>query len=173
MAFAGSLSALSLATLLAACAMPQHPDSSAPTSDPFNPAATQLLDNTRWELTTWKNADGTSRAVPQATASHADGSDGGQLTLDFSTATGQRRVSGFSGCNRFTGSYMLRRGELTFGPLATTRRACPSPAENLESAYLGALAHIAKTGVQMRPPQQLQVTLEDGATLIFAQRNEP
>ncbi|TKC83161.1 META domain-containing protein [Trinickia terrae] len=155
-----SMSALTVATLVAACAMPKHPDSSAPPSDPFNPAATQLLDDTRWELVEWKNADGSTRAVPQA--------GGGALTLDFSTADGQRRVSGFAGCNRYTGGYVLKNGGLSFGPLASTKKACPAAAADLESAYLDALAHVAKSGVQMKPPQQLQIALGDGATLIFS-----
>jgi heat shock protein HslJ len=159
-----SLSALTLATLVAACAMPKHLDSSAPPSDPFNPAATQLLDDTKWELVEWKNADGGTRAMPQA----ASDADGKALTLDFSTATGQRRVSGFSGCNRYTGSYTLKNGGLSFGPLASTRMACQSAGGDLEGAYLDGLAHVAKSGVQMKPPQQLQIVLENGDTLIFS-----
>jgi heat shock protein HslJ len=37
----------------------------------------------------------------------------------------EKDVSGFSGCNRFFGSYTFVAGELTFGPLVTTRMACP------------------------------------------------
>jgi heat shock protein HslJ len=165
-----SLSALTLATLVAACAMPKHLDSSAPPSDPFNPAATQLLDDTRWELVEWKSADGNARALPQAaTGTHGtNGAGGDALTLDFSTATGQRRVTGFAGCNRYTGSYTLKDGSLSFGPLASTRKACQAPAGDLEGAYLDGLAHVAKSGVQMKPPQQLQIVLENGDTLIFS-----
>nr|WP_242540405.1 META domain-containing protein [Trinickia mobilis] len=159
-----SASALTVATLVAACAIPTHPDSSAPPSDPFNPAATQLLDDTNWQLAEWKHADGTTRALPQAD----NGTDGEALTLDFSTAGGQRRVSGFSGCNRYMGSYTLKNGGLSFGPLASTRKACPSAAGDLERAYLDGLAHVAKSGVQMKPPQQLQIVLESGDTLIFS-----
>ncbi|HLX02302.1 MAG TPA: META domain-containing protein [Trinickia sp.] len=159
-----SLSALTLATLVAACAMPKHLDSSAPPSDPFNPAATQLLDDTSWELAEWRNADGSTRALAQA----ANGASGDALTLDFSTAGGQRRVSGFAGCNRYMGSYTLKNGSLSFGPLASTRKACQSAAGNLESAYLDGLAHVAKAGVQMKPPQQLQIVLDNGETLIFS-----
>ena len=162
-----SLSALTLATLVAACAMPKHLDSSAPASDPFNPAATQLLDDTNWELAEWKNADGSARTLTQA-GNDASSASGDVLTLDFSTASGQRRVSGFSGCNRYTGSYTLKNGSLSFGPLASTRKACQSAAGDLEGAYLDGLAHVAKAGVQMKPPQQLQIVLDNGETLIFS-----
>jgi heat shock protein HslJ len=33
------------------------------------------------------------------------------------------RVTGYSGCNRFTGTYVQNGGALTMGPLATTRMA--------------------------------------------------
>lgn len=148
---------------LAACALPKHPDASAPAPDPFNPAATQLLDDTQWELTGWKNADGTARDVP-----HSEGTK--SITLDLSTATGQRRASGFSGCNRYMGSYTLKDGKLGFGPLAGTRMACATPAGQMEGDYLAALSHIDRSGVQMRDPQQLLLVLDDGSTLTFARR---
>jgi heat shock protein HslJ len=156
-----SLGAFGIVVLLTACAMPKHPDSKAPPPDPFNPAATQLLDDTSWALASWKQADGTTRAVPAADS-------GTPLTLVLSTASGQRRASGFSGCNRFIGTYALKDGKLSFGPLAGTRMACATPGGDLEGPYLDALAHIDRTGVQMRAPQQLQLILEDGDTLTFA-----
>ncbi|BAN22670.1 putative uncharacterized protein [Caballeronia insecticola] len=144
--------------------MPKHPDASAPPTDPYNPAATQLLDDTQWDLTSWTDAQGQARAVPHGAQ------DGGQpLTLEFSTASGHRRASGFSGCNRYTGTYDLKDGKLAFGPIAGTRMACVSGAgAALEQPYLDALAHIAKSGVQMNPPQALQLTIADGQVLTFA-----
>ncbi|KWF31357.1 META domain-containing protein [Burkholderia pseudomultivorans] len=158
------LCALTLATLLAACAMPTHPDSAAPAPDPYNPAAVQLLDDTSWELTSWQNADGTSRTVPH-------GDNGEPIKLELSTQSGIRRASGFAGCNRYMGTYNVKNGLLSFGPLAGTRMACPNAlGGQLEHAYLDALAHIAKTGVQMRDPQQLQIVTDAGATLTFTRR---
>jgi heat shock protein HslJ len=154
------------ASIVAGCAMPKHPDVAAPPTDPYNPAATQLLDDTQWQLTSWIDASGQPRAVPQA------GQDNAQpLTLDFSTASGHRQASGFSGCNRFSGRYDLKDGKLSLGPLAGTRMACVSGAgAALERPYLDALAHIAKSGVQMNAPQALQLTLDDGQVLTFAPR---
>ena len=155
---------VTLTALLAACALPVHTDGSAAPADPFNPAATQLLDNTQWTLTGWQHADGTARAVPSGDA-------GAQpLTLDLSTATGQRHASGFSGCNRFMGSYTLKDGLLSFGMLAGTRMACIGPGGDIEPAFLDALAHIARTGVQWREPRELQLVLENGDRLTFTQR---
>jgi heat shock protein HslJ len=158
--------ALAAASIVAGCAMPKHPDVAAPPTDPYNPAATQLLDDTQWQLASWTDANGQPRAVPQA------GQNGAQpITLDFSTASGHRQASGFSGCNRFSGTYSLKDGKLGFGALAGTRMACVSGAgAALERPYLEALAHIAKSGVQMNPPQALQLTLDDGQVLTFTPR---
>ncbi len=158
------LGALTVATLLAACAMPTHPDSGAAAPDPFNPAAVQLLDDTSWELVAWQNADGSSREIPH-------GDNGEPIKLALSTETGVRRVSGFSGCNRYVGTYDVKNGVLGFSPLAGTRMACAgSLGGKLERDYLDALAHLAKTGVQMREPQELLLVTDDGATLRFARR---
>ena len=160
------LGALTLATLLSACAMPTHPDASASAPDPFNPATIQLIDDTNWELTGWQNADGTPRTVPH-------GDNGEPIKLMLSTASGSRRVSGFSGCNRYMGTYDIKNGVLSFGPLAGTRMACVATlGGQLESAYLDALAHVAKAGVQMRAPQQLLIVTDGGATLTFTRRGE-
>ncbi|WOD18921.1 META domain-containing protein [Paraburkholderia kirstenboschensis] len=152
--------ALSVAALLGACAIPKHPDAEAPAPDPFNPAATQLLDDTSWVLTGWKQPDGTARTIPFANL-------GAPITLTLSTARGQRHASGFSGCNRYMGSYSLKDGKLSFGTLGGTRMACATPGGQIESSYLSALTHIERTGVQMREPQQMQLVLDNGDTLVF------
>ncbi|RKP44938.1 META domain-containing protein [Trinickia fusca] len=157
--------ALAVALLISACAMPTHPDSEAPPSDPFNPAATQLLDDTSWVLASWQDANGQARTVPAADAQ-------GALTLALSTATGERRASGYAGCNRFGGAYQLKSGKLSMGPLMATRMACTGTRNELERAYLDALAHIGKVGVQMREPQQLDIVTSDGATLHFARATQ-
>lgn len=122
---ASCMATLASAFLIAGCAMPQHPDSAAPPTDPYNPAATQLLDDTQWELLNWNNASGKPRVLP---------SGGQPITLDFSTDSGHRLTSDFSGCNRYTGRYDLKDGKLSFGPLAgTRRRAPPAPARRWKS----------------------------------------
>ncbi|WP_233862722.1 META domain-containing protein [Paraburkholderia adhaesiva] len=162
---ASRIAPFAAALLLAACTMPVHDYASAPPSDPFVPAATQLLDNTQWQLVEWKQADGTLRAVPGAAANGVAG--GHPITLDLSTETGQRRVSGFSGCNRYTGSYTLKNGLLSFGQMAGTRMACVGLGGDIEGAFLDALSHIARSGVQMREPRSLLLILENGDRLTF------
>ncbi|CAH2770001.1 MAG: Heat shock protein [uncultured Caballeronia sp.] len=170
-----SITAVVFGIALAGCTMPTHPDSAAPPTDPYNPAATQLLDDTQWQLTSWNNADGKTRPVPSNPAGSAGGSAGGApITLNFSTQGGQRKANGFSGCNRFTGTYDLIDGKLSFGPLASTRMACaPGPGSALEQPFLRGLAAIEKTGVQMRSPQQLQITLKNSDMMTFTQAAQP
>jgi len=149
---------------LAGCAMPTHPDSAAGPSNPLNPAAVQLLDGTSWVLQSAQTSDGqTAFGVP------ADPKAAPTLTLD--TTSGQRRASGFAGCNRFSGRYALGSGKLTLDPLTTTRKACGAEADSLERAYLDALAHIGATLVQMRPPQQMRIVATTGVTLTFARED--
>jgi heat shock protein HslJ len=169
---AGALAAalFAMCAMLAACAMPSHPDSAAPPNDPFNPAAAQLLDNTAWTLGSWRMADGRARDITGGNDGKP-GEDAGAPTLVLSTATGQRRASGLAGCNHFAGPYSLKGGELSFGPLVATRMACGGARGELEHAYLDALAHIAKTGVQWSAPHQLQIVTAGGAILRFAAAN--
>ncbi len=49
------------------------------------------------------------------------------------------RVTGFTGCNRLTGSFELDEGLLRFVDMATTRMACPSPAMEVEMRFVSAL----------------------------------
>jgi heat shock protein HslJ len=142
--------------LVAACAMPQYADTRGEASDPFSPAAIQLIDNTHWTLQSWHDNNGSSHALPAA-----------PVTLDLSTATGVRQASGSTGCNRYNGTYLLKNGMISFGPLATTRRACNDG--GFEAAYVKALAQLVNAGAQLRgTQQQLYLITGDGATLSFA-----
>lgn len=53
------------------------------------------------------------------------------------------RVSGSTGCNRFTGSYTLDGDALVMGQIASTRMACPPPGDEVEREYLAALERAA------------------------------
>lgn len=47
--------------------------------------------------------------------------------------------TGFSGCNRYSGKYEIKRGNLTFDNVACTKMACPDINMNFENNYLNAL----------------------------------
>ena len=76
---------------------------------------------------TWRLAALPGQAVPAGNGAPTARFEGG-------------RVSGFSGCNRFMGSYTVDRDRLTIGNLAGTMMACPEPAMALEKAFLSALS---------------------------------
>ena len=52
------------------------------------------------------------------------------------------RVSGDDGCNTFSGSYEADASKLTFGPLAGTKMACGSPADEVSRAVTAGLARV-------------------------------
>lgn len=80
------------------------------------------LADTRWQL------ESLDDAAPAGEA---------PLTLEFDAAG---RVSGSSGCNRFSASYALEGDALRFGPIASTKMACLDEAlMQQEMAYLAAL----------------------------------
>jgi len=55
------------------------------------------------------------------------------------------RVSGFGGCNRYTGQVAENTpGTITVGPLAATKMACPSPAMEVEDRYIAALGSVSR-----------------------------
>ena len=124
------------AVMLAACPSPRSsgtadsagasaaaPDTSAPAPEaPAAPAA--ALEGTEWRLV---DIGG------QPSPAGADSTRHPGFTL---LADG-RKVQGSAGCNRMTGTYQLDGQKLKFGPLATTRMACP--AMQTETAFLKAL----------------------------------
>ncbi|GAB2631414.1 META domain-containing protein [Kribbella swartbergensis] len=82
------------------------------------------LDGTRWSLETVISGD---------TASHQAGSAKVWITVNG------ERVTGSTGCNELQGLVARGTGKLTFGEIATTRRACPGDAGRLEQTLLDRL----------------------------------
>lgn len=63
------------------------------------------------------------------------------ITLAFDAK--ENRASGFSGCNRYSGSYTLDHNQLRFGAMMSTKMACADDARNrTEQQFLEALAHV-------------------------------
>ncbi len=78
------------------------------------------------------------------------------------------RVEGFSGCNRFAGSYTRDGDRLDLGPLAGTMMACPEPAMSLENAFRSALAGSLRFAIS---DGRLRLTSESGTVATL--REEP
>lgn len=111
------------------------------------------LDGTSWTLVSF-GAPGSETPVIE----------GSEVNLSF--AGGQ--VSGNAGCNSFNGPYQVENGSLTFGPLASTLRACAD--ENItqqEMAYLEAFQTASRFEVS---GDQLMIWYNnEGSVLNFTQ----
>ncbi|TWO32143.1 META domain-containing protein [Seonamhaeicola sediminis] len=60
-----------------------------------------------------------------------------KLKINFNKDT--KEVSGFSGCNRFFGSYSHSENKLSFGKMGSTRMLCDNEKNNIETSFLKAL----------------------------------
>jgi heat shock protein HslJ len=148
--------ALALAAALAACT------SSAPA--PTGPAPGDLT-GTNWELTRWQESERTLRPIP-----HAETGD--PLTLAFEQKAGKPALSGFSGCNTYSGGYALNGNVLEAGSLAVTKKACETPQRSqIETDYLAAFDDgVAVTRDAAANPPELRLKMANGQTLVFRQR---
>jgi heat shock protein HslJ len=92
----------------------------------------QALAGTAWRVTGYNNG---RQAVVSVLA-------GTTLTMAFS---GDGKVSGSAGCNRFTASYSASGQKLTIGPAAATRMMCARPERVMEQEqqFLKALETVA------------------------------
>lgn len=96
----------------------------------------------------------------------ATGAQGESVNLLFSAEDG--RAAGFSGCNRYSGSYetggQTETGvALKFGPMASTLMACEEGAD-LERAYLQALGSV--TGYRI-DSDKLVLLADGGEVIVF------
>lgn len=80
------------------------------------------------------------------------------------------RISGFSGCNNFMGSYTLEDDRVTVGQLAGTLMACPEPANSLDNAFRAAFAGTLRYEIT---GSQLKLTAASGEILTFEAEPEP
>ena len=92
----------------------------------------------------------------------------GQLTRPVTIRFDSGRLSGFAGCNNFSGGYTLDGDQLKIGPVASTQMACPEPGSSIESAFHAALSGTLRYAVD---GDDLSATTASGATLRF--RREP
>ncbi|MGE0027343.1 MAG: META domain-containing protein [Thermoleophilia bacterium] len=72
------------------------------------------------------------------------------------------RVTGTTGCNRYSGTYTVEGGRLTIETGPQTLKACPPPADEVEQAYLAALGRVGGWRVE---GDEL-VLLADGAPAL-------
>ncbi|MGB8435379.1 MAG: META domain-containing protein [Burkholderiales bacterium] len=80
------------------------------------------------------------------------------------------RVSGYSGCNNFVGSYKVDGDGLILGQLAGTMMACPEPQTAIESAFRAAFWGTVRYSIRA---DQLTLLAESGAVLAFEAEPAP
>ena len=65
-----------------------------------------------------------------------------ELVIEFNNET--KQVSGFSGCNRFFGTYELNEDSLKFGNLGLTRMMCHGEVNTIENEFHQTITKINK-----------------------------
>lgn len=75
------------------------------------------------------------------------------------------RLSGDSGCNRFSASYTMTSGTLELGPVVASKRGCPGVTGEVEQALFAALRNVRSASMDGN-----ELLLEDstGGQLRFA-----
>jgi heat shock protein HslJ len=104
-------------------------DGDVVTLEEQQPVADAELVGTTWELTGIVTGAG-----PDAAVSTVPSGVTATLLLDK-----EGRVFVDAGCNRISGTFEQRDQVVEFGPLASTKKACPKPQAQVEQAMLGVL----------------------------------
>lgn len=114
----------------------------------------EILGDAEWVLRRWSWGE-PAAGTPEVTLQHQLG-----------------RLGGSSGCNRYSASVTpgAGPGDVTLGPAAATRRACPEPAASTEQRFLGALGAVQRLG--FLAGQLALTSVADGrpSTLLFDER---
>jgi heat shock protein HslJ len=130
-----ALIASAAAIALAAAACGNGGATTAPSVAPTTAASAGPVDleGTSWALTDYLSPDGAVFTVPAAVTPLAAFKDG--------------VMTGYAGCNTFSGPYTIDGENFTVGPIASTRMACEEPMASVENAYLAALAVVDKVAI--------------------------
>lgn len=120
------------------------------------------LAQTHWRLVRWQSPDGSDYPLQL-------GQIYPPLSLAFTARNRDYRVSGFSGCNEFAGTYRLQGGKLVITLPSSRTMQCATPAlREAEQAYLSALAHIATFTLDSGgSPHQMTFNVRNGDVLTF------
>lgn len=113
-------------------------------TSPLNPLS--LLSGHTWELTALSGQDIDSVKFP-----------GRKPTLTF---VEEGRLSGFAGCNNFSGGYSLDEDSLNLIPGAMTKMACPGSGED---EFIRALVKVTNFKIEKE-----KLTLMDGTTELMS-----
>ncbi|OZI26125.1 hypothetical protein CAL26_01895 [Bordetella genomosp. 9] len=120
------------------------------------------LAQTNWRLVRWQSPDGSDYPLQL-------GQIYPPLSIGFTARNRDYRVSGYSGCNEFAGTYQLQGGKLTITLPSSRTLKCGTPElGEAERAYLSALAHIGSFSLDSGgAPHQMIFTVRNGDVLTF------
>jgi len=117
------------------------------------------LEKTQWQAAGINNGRGgvvSSASTGLSTARFLDG-----------------KLTGNAGCNQYSAGYIREENKITIGPVMTTRKYCPKPAEIMqqEQEYLQA---IAGTRIITLDTRKLELRNEEGALQVrFSMKADP
>ena len=120
----------------------------------FTPQSLDLAD-TSWVVTGYNNGE---QAVVSVIAET-------ELTARFDSSG---TLSGSAGCNNYNAAYQTKDNNITLGPAATTRKACPEPEDLMtqETQYLTALE---TASTYTRRGNRLELRTSEGALAVVLQ----
>ncbi|WP_426397436.1 META domain-containing protein [Ralstonia sp. R-29] len=155
------------------------PANAAPNPGQATLTQAQAEGRSRFVLVRWQEPGAAPKELPSAEEDNADPA-AQPISVEFSAGLDAANgvVSGYSGCNRFTGPYEKLASGMRFGNLASTRMACDPPRMELETAFLEALkSPLATVGMQPsadgKQGRQIIWKTTSGALLQFAERPLP
>ncbi|AOB29745.1 hypothetical protein AKI39_02165 [Bordetella sp. H567] len=120
------------------------------------------LAQTHWRLARWQSPGGADYPLQL-------GQIYPPLSIAFMARNRDYRVSGFSGCNEFAGTYRLQGGKLIITLPSSRTMQCATPKlRDAERDYLSALAHIVTFTLDSGgAPHQMTFNVSNGDVLTF------
>jgi heat shock protein HslJ len=92
------------------------------------------LEGASWILTQMTTVGGQTEIVSVGVSAQFDGST----------------ISGNSGCNQYNASYEAQGSQISFGPIAGTKKLCGDPADSTETRYLQLLGDVGSFRISGR-----------------------
>ncbi len=124
----------------------------------------QDISGTQWQLIRWYYTSPNDQKTRHRSIPYSENKS--SITLDFSSDG--KTVSGFAGCNRFTAQVELGNRGFTIEKIASTRKACSPPLDQLEYKLL---SHLSDYRTMVRDGDRLLIMTRDQEVLSFALKN--
>ncbi len=124
----------------------------------------QDISGTQWQLIRWYYTSPNDQKTRHRSIPYSENKS--SITLDFSSDG--KTVSGFAGCNRFTAQVELGNRGFTIEKIASTRKACSPPLDQLEYKLL---SHLSDYRTMVRDGDRLLIMTRDQEVLSFTLKN--